>query len=81
VEAFEAGCEKTVDVFVASMAECVNTAGLLLYRVQRSVEFLLFNDTFSQKRHWIPPKGRVIGIEDDVKYDNYQRRTTPAFWH
>jgi len=42
-------------------------SGLLIYRTTRNTEFLLFNDTFSNKRHWGPPKGRVIGQEDEKK--------------
>ncbi|RUS16862.1 hypothetical protein BC938DRAFT_476439 [Jimgerdemannia flammicorona] len=42
-------------------------AGLLIYRAQRNIEFLLLNDTFSNKKHWIAPKGRVIGQEDELK--------------
>ncbi|KAJ3101050.1 nudix (nucleoside diphosphate linked moiety X)-type motif 2 [Phlyctochytrium planicorne] len=42
-------------------------AGIILYRVQRSTEFLLLNDSYSNKRHWAPPKGKVIGNEDQVK--------------
>ncbi|KAI9289722.1 hypothetical protein BC943DRAFT_80878 [Umbelopsis sp. AD052] len=40
-------------------------SGLLIYRATRNTEFLLYNDTFSNKRHWGPPKGRVIGQEDE----------------
>lgn len=42
-------------------------AGLLIYRAQRNIELLLLNDTFSHKKHWIAPKGRVIGQEDELK--------------
>ncbi|KAI8578715.1 hypothetical protein K450DRAFT_245163 [Umbelopsis ramanniana AG] len=42
-------------------------SGLLIYRTTRNTEFLLYNDTFSNKRHWGPPKGRVIGQEDEKK--------------
>ncbi|KAG2173776.1 hypothetical protein INT43_005196 [Umbelopsis isabellina] len=42
-------------------------SGLLIYRATRSPEFLLFNDSFSNKRYWGPPKGRVIGQEDEKK--------------
>ncbi|KAL1921850.1 uncharacterized protein VTP21DRAFT_10492 [Calcarisporiella thermophila] len=43
-------------------------AGLLIYRLQRNTsEFLLLNDSFSHKRHWTVPKGRVIGNEDLIK--------------
>ncbi|KAI8804323.1 hypothetical protein BJ742DRAFT_825696 [Cladochytrium replicatum] len=42
-------------------------AGLVLYRIHRVPEFLLLNDSFSNKRHWTPPKGRVIGQENEVK--------------
>ncbi|KAJ3064783.1 nudix (nucleoside diphosphate linked moiety X)-type motif 2, partial [Quaeritorhiza haematococci] len=42
-------------------------AGIVIYRIQRSIEFLLVNDSFSNKRHWTPPKGKVIGQEDELK--------------
>jgi hypothetical protein len=32
-------------------------AGILLYRLQRTPEFLLIHDSYSQRRHWTPPKG------------------------
>ncbi|KAJ3123875.1 nudix (nucleoside diphosphate linked moiety X)-type motif 2 [Nowakowskiella sp. JEL0407] len=44
------------------------SAGLILYRIQRIPEFLLINDSLnSSKRHWSPPKGRVIGNEDELR--------------
>ncbi|KAI7875390.1 hypothetical protein K492DRAFT_210976 [Lichtheimia hyalospora FSU 10163] len=42
-------------------------AGLLIYRLQRNVEYLLLNDSFTNKKHWFCPKGQVIGQEDEVK--------------
>ncbi|CAJ0846518.1 11747_t:CDS:2 [Entrophospora sp. SA101] len=45
----------------------LHVTGILLYRIQRHIEFLLLNDTFSNKRHWTAPKGRVIRQEDEVK--------------
>ncbi|KAG2226931.1 hypothetical protein INT45_010210 [Circinella minor] len=42
-------------------------AGLLIYRSQRNVEYLLLNDSFTNKKHWFCPKGQVIGQEDEVK--------------
>ncbi|KAK9729070.1 hypothetical protein K7432_000583 [Basidiobolus ranarum] len=45
----------------------IHSTGLLIFRQQRSIEFLLINDTFSNKRHWTPPKGKVIGDEDELK--------------
>ncbi|KAI8646436.1 hypothetical protein BD408DRAFT_410223 [Parasitella parasitica] len=42
-------------------------AGLVIYRIQRNVEFLLLNDSFSNKKHWFCPKGQVIGNEDEIK--------------
>ena len=32
-------------------------AGLIIYRMQKTPEFLLVNDTFAGRRHWTPPKG------------------------
>lgn len=32
-------------------------AGILLYRLQRTPEFLLIHDSYSPRRHWTPPKG------------------------
>ncbi|KAI9351169.1 hypothetical protein DFJ73DRAFT_380062 [Zopfochytrium polystomum] len=32
-----------------------------------SIEFFLVNDSYSNKRHWAPPKGKVIGNEDPLK--------------
>ena len=34
-------------------------AGLIIYRLQQTPEFLLINDTFAGRRHWTPPKGCV----------------------
>jgi hypothetical protein len=45
----------------------LHVTGILIYRIQRQVEFLLLNDTFSHKRHWTAPKGTVIRQEDEVK--------------
>ncbi|KAI7865651.1 hypothetical protein BDF14DRAFT_1744067 [Spinellus fusiger] len=42
-------------------------AGLLIYRVQRNIEFLLLNDSFTNKKYWFCPKGQVIGQEDPIK--------------
>ncbi|KAI9280052.1 hypothetical protein BY458DRAFT_553467 [Sporodiniella umbellata] len=44
-------------------------AGLIIYRTQRknNIEYLLLNDTFTNKKHWFCPKGQVIGTEDVVK--------------
>lgn len=42
-------------------------AGLLIYRIQRNVEFLLINDSFTNKKHWVCPKGLVLGQEDEIK--------------
>ncbi|CEP10318.1 hypothetical protein [Parasitella parasitica] len=42
-------------------------AGLVIYRIQRNVEFLLLNDSFANKKHWFCPKGQVIGNEDEIK--------------
>ena len=45
-------------------------AGLIIYRLQRTPEFLLFNDSYSQKRHWSPPKGFVSSTKR-MKKDQY----------
>ncbi|CAB4399900.1 unnamed protein product [Rhizophagus irregularis] len=45
----------------------LHVTGILTYRIQRQVEFLLLNDTFSHKKHWTAPKGTVIRQEDEVK--------------
>ncbi|CAG8578526.1 6289_t:CDS:2 [Funneliformis caledonium] len=45
----------------------LHVTGILIYRIQRQVEFLFLNDTFSHKRHWTAPKGTVIRQEDEVK--------------
>ncbi|KAF7723412.1 nudix (nucleoside diphosphate linked moiety X)-type motif 2 [Apophysomyces ossiformis] len=42
-------------------------AGLLIYRLQRNVEYLLLNDSFSKRKHWFCPKGQVIGQEDEIQ--------------
>lgn len=42
-------------------------AGLVIYRIQRNVEYLLLNDSFTNKKHWFCPKGQVIGNEDEIK--------------
>lgn len=44
-------------------------AGLIIYRIQRhnNIEYLLLNDTFTNKKHWFCPKGQVIGNEDTIK--------------
>lgn len=44
-------------------------AGLIIYRIQRknNIEYLLLNDTFTNKKHWFCPKGQVIGNEDSIK--------------
>lgn len=42
-------------------------AGLVIYRIQRNVEFLLLNDSFANKKNWFCPKGQVIGNEDEIK--------------
>ncbi|KAI8817971.1 eIF4-gamma/eIF5/eIF2-epsilon-domain-containing protein [Fimicolochytrium jonesii] len=44
-------------------------AGILLYRLRphQAVDFLLVNDFLSHKRHWTPPKGKLIGKEDELK--------------
>ncbi|KAL9537231.1 hypothetical protein MBANPS3_011962 [Mucor bainieri] len=42
-------------------------AGLVIYRIQRNVEFLLLNDSFTNKKNWFCPKGQVIGNEDEIK--------------
>jgi len=34
-----------------------NAAGLIIYRVQNPPEFLLLHDTYSNNKHWSPPKG------------------------
>ncbi|KAI8835547.1 eIF4-gamma/eIF5/eIF2-epsilon-domain-containing protein [Chytridium lagenaria] len=46
----------------------LNTEYTLSQRDKRSTEFLLLNDSYSNKRHWAPPKGKVIGNEDEVKH-------------
>ncbi|KAJ1929812.1 hypothetical protein IWQ60_000841 [Tieghemiomyces parasiticus] len=46
----------------------INAAGLVIFRYERNQpEYLLINDAFNHKRHWCPPKGRVIGQEDELK--------------
>lgn len=65
-----------------------SAAGILLYRTRHNIEFLLVNDSFSNKRHWCvgrslfpsslvsdpdvlyrtPPKGKLIGQEDELKF-------------
>ncbi|KAI8137841.1 hypothetical protein BJV82DRAFT_633429 [Fennellomyces sp. T-0311] len=42
-------------------------SGLLIYRLQRNVEYLLLNDSFTNKKHWFFPEGEVKGKEDEVK--------------
>lgn len=57
-------------------------AGLVIYRIQRNVEYLLLNDSFTNKKHWFCPKGQVIGNEDEIKcalretYENTGLRPT-----
>lgn len=43
-------------------------AGLVIYRIQRNVEYLLLNDSFTNKKHWFCPKGQIIGNEEEIKY-------------
>ncbi|CAG8669444.1 9050_t:CDS:2, partial [Acaulospora morrowiae] len=45
----------------------LHVTGILLYRIQKQIEFLLLNDTFSHKKHWTAPKGVVIRQEDELK--------------
>ncbi|KAJ1978361.1 hypothetical protein H4R35_001936, partial [Dimargaris xerosporica] len=46
----------------------VNAAGLLIFRYERGqAEFLLINNTFNHQRHWTPPKGQLVGAEDELK--------------
>ncbi|KAI9500690.1 hypothetical protein BX070DRAFT_229683 [Coemansia spiralis] len=47
----------------------VNFAGLLIYRIspRKPIEYLLLNDSYEHHRHWYPPKGRLIGNEDELK--------------
>ncbi|KAJ1967925.1 hypothetical protein IWQ62_001553 [Dispira parvispora] len=46
----------------------IANAGLLIFRLGRQgPEFLLINDAFNHRRHWTPPKGKVIGQEDELK--------------
>jgi len=45
----------------------LHVTGILVYRIQRQVEFLLLNDTFGHKKYWSAPKGEVIGQEDELK--------------
>jgi len=40
-----------------------NAAGLIIYRHQRTPEFLLINDSFAGRRHWTPPKGCAHGAQ------------------
>ncbi|KAJ1978525.1 hypothetical protein H4R33_005947 [Dimargaris cristalligena] len=43
----------------------INAAGLLIFRLEKNQpEFLLINDTFNHRRHWTPPKGKVVGQEE-----------------
>ncbi|ORZ05799.1 hypothetical protein BCR42DRAFT_427797 [Absidia repens] len=42
-------------------------AGLIVYRSLRNIEFLLLNDSFTNKKHWFCPKGLVLGQEDELK--------------
>lgn len=43
-------------------------AGLIIYRINRNnVEYLLLNDSFTNKKHWFCPKGQVLGNEDEIK--------------
>ncbi|CAG8597750.1 8289_t:CDS:2 [Ambispora gerdemannii] len=48
-------------------SQALHVTGILIYRLQRQVEFLLLNDNFSHKKHWTAPKGKVIGLEDELK--------------
>lgn len=41
-------------------------SGLIIYRIQRNVEYLLLNDSFANKKDWFCPKGPVLGNEDDT---------------
>ncbi|CAG8433359.1 1568_t:CDS:2 [Diversispora eburnea] len=45
----------------------LHVTGILVYRIQKQIEFLLLNDTFSHKKHWTSPKGVVIRQEDEKK--------------
>lgn len=42
-------------------------AGLIVYRIGSDIEFLLLNDSCSDRRHWTPPKGKVVAQEDERK--------------
>ncbi|KAI8070012.1 hypothetical protein BC940DRAFT_296725 [Gongronella butleri] len=42
-------------------------AGLLIYRAQRNIEFLLLNDSFAKKKHWFCPKGKLLDQDDEAK--------------
>ncbi|KAJ1664047.1 hypothetical protein IW140_004346 [Coemansia sp. RSA 1813] len=47
----------------------INLAGLLIYRIspRKPVEYLLLNDSYEHHRHWYPPKGRLLGNENELK--------------
>ncbi|KAJ2557585.1 hypothetical protein EV175_001253 [Coemansia sp. RSA 1933] len=47
----------------------INLAGLLIYRIspRKPVEYLLLNDSYEHHRHWYPPKGRLLGTENELK--------------
>ncbi|PVU97352.1 hypothetical protein BB559_002060 [Furculomyces boomerangus] len=46
-----------------------NTTGLILFKVafNKPTEYLLFSDSYSNNRHWSPPKGKRLGDEDEQR--------------
>ncbi|KAI9017449.1 eIF4-gamma/eIF5/eIF2-epsilon-domain-containing protein [Gaertneriomyces semiglobifer] len=45
-----------------------SAVGIILYRARgRNIELLLVHDSLSNKRHWTPPKAKLIGNEDELK--------------
>lgn len=42
-------------------------AGIIFYKFGKTPEFLLINDSYSKKKFWAPPKGKIIGQEDELQ--------------
>lgn len=42
-------------------------AGIIFYKFGKGPEFLLINDSYSKKKFWAPPKGKIIGQEDELQ--------------
>jgi len=42
-------------------------AGIIFYKFGKGPEFLLINDSYAKKKFWAPPKGKIIGQEDELQ--------------